>query len=254
MRLLTEYELNLVAGGRGSSDIVVTAPTWVDWSWTFSDDGGPRGGGSSGGSEPDPEPEPDCHNTNDVTGVMAPDGARYLVPEKVDSKYLNKTYAHVAEVASKEGKIAAAYEIARMYTDPANEFFVDFKRAGSDTAPSSWEDAGNVTYYSTSLGKEVTADAFEAFGNFWFGFLMTGAGFLYEETKAIAALTQGDGYQKLSSSNPVSWVEAAAQASSDGDDPQDRPFVTDGIDKAQKYMANPHANGNMIGVKTEACK
>jgi len=57
MRLLTEYELNLVAGGRGSSDIVVTAPTWVDWSWTFSDDGGPRGGGSSGGSEPDPEPE-----------------------------------------------------------------------------------------------------------------------------------------------------------------------------------------------------
>jgi len=254
MRELTSDELALISGGYGwdNEDIVVTGSPYPPPSFPYFPSSGPSFPppppsypsypGSGGPSTPPttpPPPVPDCHNSNDVENVAAPDGADYLVPEQIDGNYLVASFNHIAGMRETSGKYEIAQEIGRMYTNASHPNFVDFKRAGTDSGPAGWTDAGNVSYYSESMGQTVSADAFEAFGNFWYGFLMTAGGFSPEETRVIAAVVQGNGYQQLTSWQPSEMVTAFANAAMYGDDPKDRPFVNNGVFEAQQYLANP---------------
>jgi len=80
MRVLNEYEVNLIAGGWGSSsdDIVITGwrMHWEDFSWFTIEIGG-----GGGGAEPEPEPvdEPNptpCVETSLSNGISTTDANR----------------------------------------------------------------------------------------------------------------------------------------------------------------------------------
>lgn len=261
MRELTSDELALISGGYGwdDEDIVVTGNPYPP-GFPYFPGGGPSfpppppsypSYPSYPGYTP-PPPTPDCHNTNDVQNVTPADGADYVVPEQVDSAYLLASYNHIAGMRDTASKYDIAAEIGRMYTNSAHPNFVDFKRAGTDSGPAGWTDAGDVSYYSSAMGQTVSGDAFEAFGNFWYGFLMTAGGFAPEETRVIAAVVQGNGYQQLTSWSPSEMATAFANAALYGDDPKDRPHVTNGIAEAQAYLASPSTYDPM-NVNTGNC-
>ena len=247
IRLLMLDELDAIAGGDGedTDDIVVTGRRPLPPSVPL-----PPPGGYGSGSPPPPPPPPPCTVANPITGIEAPDGGDYSVPEGVDGAYLQNAINHIIDIRNTQGKVAVAREIANMYENPSNPFFIDFKDAGSTRGPSGWVDGGDVSYFSSATNHQVQADRFEAFGNFFFGVITTLGGFAYEETKAIAALVQNDRFDRLRSwEAPLAIAEAALY----GDDPTDRPFVDDGVAKAQAYAANPQVNGNMFGVDTVNC-
>jgi hypothetical protein len=104
-------------------------------------------------------------------------------------------------------------------------------------------DSGDISHYRTSPIKTVHADALKPFGNFFFGYLMTFAGAAYKETKAVATLVQGEGYQQLTSWDPVQMATTVANAAYYGDDPSDRPFVYQGAYLAAQYIIDPKAMG-----------
>jgi hypothetical protein len=223
LRELTEAEIDQVYGGDGV--IIVTAPR--PGGGTYTGGGGWYGGGGGDGSSSDPrlyedpDPEvPDCFNSQPVTleSGTVPDNAKYYLPEGVGAAYLQGAINHIVEIHNNNiANMGAVYaELNSMYTDPSNPYFVDFKDWGSTSGPSGGVDGGDITYYSDAAGGEITADAFEPFGNYFFGFICTMAGLSPEETWAVAAGVQTGGF---------------------GDDPQDSVHVTKGIAEAQAFLA-----------------
>ena len=237
---------------------VVKGPNSVDEGDT-GNMGGPGGGFYPGGpSGPEvgnggevlqPTDGPNCSNSNAITGKEAPDGAKYLVPEDVTAADLQSAIDHIVDVAREGGKPAALRAIYSMYEIASDPYFIDFKDWGTSNGPTGSQGAGTVTYFSTSLGQQITANAFEAFGNYFFGVICTLAGLAPEETRAIAALTQSGRLNEIADGDIGAVIEAMIY----GDDPQDRPFVTDGIADATAFWANPDSNGQRIGVREGNC-
>jgi len=198
--------------------------------WSYSSPGGDGGGG---GQSPEPERAPDeapCDKANETT-LNPPDNAKYYVPEKVTSDYLNKVAQHVIDFSKTRSYADTVLEIEAMYTDMSHPFFIDFKDYGTSRGPWESESAGNIGYYSDAAGGYVTANAFEPFGNFFYGFIMTLAGFTPEGTSFYAALMSETGF---------------------GDDPQDKPHVQYGIAMAQQYLAKGQAE-HAFGIKQQSC-
>lgn len=183
--------------------------------------------GNGGGDNYDPPPTdepppPDCYNTQPMVlldGTSAPDGARYVVPEGVTNDFLNRAVAHIVSIRDNNiGNTVAVYaELYSMYTDRNNPYFVDFKDWGTERGPPGTMDGGNFTYYSEAAGRTLTGDVFEAFGNYFYGFITTVAGLSPEETNVVAGIMQAGG-----------WV----------DDPQDAVHVNKGILAAANYLAS----------------
>jgi len=207
---------------------------------------GTPGGGGSGGTPP---LTPNCGNSNQIEGKTAPDGGKYLAPENVTDGYLQSAIDYIVDVARDQGKSAVLRAIYNMYENPSDPHFIDFKDWGTANGPAGSVGAGNVTYFSTSLGEYVTGNAFEAFGNFFFGVICTMAGLATEETWAIAALSQSGRLNEIANGDLTALIEAIVL----GDDPQDRPFVNDGIVTAAAYKADEVANGSRFGVKEGSC-
>jgi hypothetical protein len=100
MRLLTDYEVNLVAGGWGSSsnyygDIIITGYLMPDLSWYFDavpyTDGGGGGGGSS---TPTSTQDAEHQQTADANDTPCVD----QVPAGVDINQLNDLAKHMGSV------------------------------------------------------------------------------------------------------------------------------------------------------------
>ena len=106
-----------------------------------------------------------------------------------------------------------------MYTDASYPYFVDFKRWGTPSGPVGSVGGGTYNYFSESAGEFIPdANAFEAFGNYFFGMVCTYAG-LNPDTTVLAA-----------------EVSSFQYGGSILDDPQDRPHVNAGIAAAQNFL------------------
>jgi hypothetical protein len=121
-----------------------------------------------------------------------------------------------------------------MYTDPSYEYFTDFKDWGTSEGPAGSESGGTITYYSAAAGETRTASVFEPFGNFFYGYIMTLAGFAQEEIWFYAA-----------------WAQEGGGIFS-GDDPADTPHVNYGMSTAQHYLALGQTQ-TVMNVKTGSC-
>lgn len=120
-----------------------------------------------------------------------------------------------------------------MYNYINHEFFLDFDRWGL-----AHPEAHNpeVTYWSNSAGGRVTTSAFEAAGNLFYGAIGILVGITSAELLGAAAWTQvGNDWYNF-------WIR--------GDDLQDRPHVSRGIEVGQSYMDNPE---NLLTVDTSNC-
>ena len=208
--------------------------------------GGQGSGGPDGTGSGENLPSPNCSNSNAITHKDTPDGAKYLVPEDVTAAKLEAALTYIHDLASTGGRAAVLQAIYNMYENPAFPFFVDFKDWGTANGPPGSQGAGMVTYFSTSLGQNVTANAFEAFGNYFFGVVCTLGGLTAAETRAIAALTQSGRLHEIANGDMTAVIEAMVL----GDDPQDRPFVTDGINDGSEYEEDP---SHQFGVQEGSC-
>lgn len=181
------------------------------------------------GGNPTPE-EPDCTNSNPVI-IDHPiaDGASYQVPKNVTSTYLNNALSHLMAIYDNNpfNKAESVREFEAMYTDPTHPFFIDFKDWGPD-GPAGSVGAGTITYFSQAVNDFVTTNAFEPFGNYFYGLAGTLAGLASEELYAAAALRQEGG-------------------SGFSDDRRDVPHVKSGIAGAQRYIARDQKE-SVLGV------
>lgn len=249
VRLLMLDELEAIAGGDGEDtdsppndsdgqtppDIIVNGvrPPYLpffDIPWTTPWSGG-------GDPPPLPPPPPDCHTSNPIGMTQPADNAKYYAPEGVDDAYMIRALNHIQEVSNNNllNRLAVKNEIVDMYTNPSNPFFVDFKDWGTSRGPAGTATGGEQTYHSDVTGSDITTNLFEPFGNYFFGFLTTWAGFSPEETYFSAAWSQ---------EGSTGWVPH--------DDPRDTPHVSKGIADAQKYLANPNG-GAVFSVQTQNC-
>lgn len=147
----------------------------------------------------------DCIN---LMGITAPDGATYVVPEGVTPEYIHAAINYLVGLAPGQREFA----FREMYTDQSHPHFLDFKEF--------YQGMATQTYYSQAAGGEITASAFEPFGNFLFGFVGTLGGIDPFVLRTAAALLQeGD--------------------SSGGDAPEDIPHVDLGIAQARSYQLDP---------------
>lgn len=197
-----------------------------------SNAGGSGGGGGStgeGGDNPNPTLSPDpsgggtnetvlCQNVDEASDRSPPDNARYLKPVGVTVKYMVDALTHIAGFSNRTRDFwAVKNEIVRMYTDKTHPHFVDFKDWGTDRGPVGALGGGSYSYYSQEEGKYITAGAFEAFGNYFFGVVCTYAGFSADATQIAAAWSQEGG-------------------SGLNDDPRDQPHVSAGIRDATRFL------------------
>ena len=241
IRALTEEELEFVSGGNYVFVVTGTRePGWSPSHWFFGwggyDSGGYDSGGSGGGSG-DGEivvtaSVPSKCEANPITIVFnnttydGEDGAAYYVPENVTNDTLNNAWNHIVGLNT-DGNILEKFgEIYNMYSDPAHPFHVDFKDYP----------AGNISYWSSAIGQMVETSPFEAFGNFFFGVLMTAAGFSMEETKLIAGLVQSLPASATKAEAIVAAGVALATLQAQ-DDPRDAPHVEFGAKVAAQYLA-----------------
>lgn len=234
MRLLTDIELDLVAGGTDSTIVVHGWPTWEQFSdFFYLWEAGPGGNGGSGdpSAEENPFDDPDCDKANAIRFLDPPDNAKYYVPENVDKDFLLGVLNHLTDYAASHTAFALLREFESMFTDPTNPWFIDFKDWGTARGPTGSVSGGTTTYYSPAAGHDVTASVFEPFGNWFYGFAGTWAGISSDALYAAAALLQeGDnGFQ---------------------DAPEDQPHVTAGILAAQGYATQP---GTVFGVEKGSC-
>jgi hypothetical protein len=162
--------------------------------------------------------KPNCRTSNQVDDLDAPDGAEYLIPEGVTNKYIIDAVNHVRNMYDNNpfNKPAVALEIKAMYDNPSHRHFVDFKDWGSPRGPANTIAGGSISYWSDAAGRPVSANAFEPFGNFFYGALLTFGGFSPEEIHIFAA--------------------AFSEGNLFSDDPQDVPHVQKGIAKAKAVI------------------
>ena len=178
-------------------------------------------------------PEVYCGEVNYVTGVDPVDNVRYYLPEGVTADYINNAINHLRQFDPMTNRVGLLAEFRAMYEDPSHEFFLDFKR---------WDDAHpgasnpTVTYYSEASGAWVTASAFEAAGNLFYGVIGITVGISDAELWGAAAYTQTGN----------SWWNFMFR----GDDTQDRPHVERGIQLGHTYNGNP---SSLIGVDSQNC-
>lgn len=188
-----------------------------------------------GGEPPAPSPaEVPCDEGNEVEWLNPTDNAPYVVPEDVGQDFINRMAAHAIEMRdwSYEDRVNQFYH---MYEDRNNAFFTDFKDWGSSRGPVGSESADRITYWSPAAGQDITGSPYEPFGNFFYGMLMTLAGFAPEETYVYAAAAQSGGWGFIT-----------------GDAPEDRPHVEYGIAVAQAYMAKGQTEA-ALRVKEGTC-
>mgnify|MGYP000203291769 CR=1 FL=1 len=141
----------------------------------------------------------DCIN---LIGITVPDGATYVVPDGITAEYIHAAINYLVGLAPGQREFA----FREMYTDQSHPHFLDFKEF--------YQGMATQTYYSQAAGGEITASAFEPFGNFLFGFVGTLGGIDPFVLRTAAALLQeGD--------------------SSGGDAPEDIPHVELGISQAR---------------------
>jgi len=162
--------------------------------------------------------------------LRAPDGSIYVAPPGVTNEYLLGALNHLSDVAKTGGPFAVEKEFRRMYTDPHNPHFIDFKVFGTSKGPDWARKAtptARVTYRSSATGQFVTASPYEAFGNFFYGFAGRSANISPEELRAVAGLVQQgrDTVYKVVHGLP--------------DNPEDVPHVSAGMHTYEKYRAEP---------------
>lgn len=269
MRALTEAEVKLIAGGYNTGGWS-TGGGGSSWSSTFTGGtitvtGNPGTGGTitvtapppsdpgtitvtgwpSGSGDPDPQPEPtptepQCDQADNVTLLAPPDNAKYYVPEGMTAEYLNNAINHLTSMARGEdsslGLVGAhervLVEFKDMYTNPGNPFFVDFKDWGNAGGPAGSEGSAPIQYHSDAAGTDITASPYEAFGNFFYGFLGTLASISPDELYAAAAYFQEGG--------SGTWSDA----------PEDQPHVNYGIQQGLSYAGAPTG---ILGIENGNC-
>lgn len=243
MRVLSEYELDLISGGQYHGTTTRYYPSWDEFQAYFYFMTGSPSGDGGGGSAPPPSPpppsEPDCHLVNPVgLGAngqgQAPDNARYFLPENVTQAYLTAALNHLSEYSRSHTAAGLLGEFKAMYSNPNHPHFIDFKDWGTAGGPPGSASGGTLSYYSNAAGGTVTSSAFEPFGNWFYGFAGTWAGISPDALYAAAALVQeGDN----------SFIPRDA--------PEDKPHVNAGIAAAKAYAANP---GAMFNIFTGDCQ
>lgn len=227
MRVLTDYEVDLVTGGTiNGSEITVTAP----WSWeryidffsllaiTMGNGGGDRDPNDEPRQNRDEFDEPPCDKGNAIEGLTPPDEAKYYVPESVNAAYLVDALNYLKDYANTHMQTDVLSEFKAMYTNPNHPHFLDFKDWGTPNGPAGSQGGATTTYYSPAAGHEVTGSVYEAFGNWFYGFAGTWAGIPQEILWGAAALLQ-------EGNNAFPWSDAA----------EDQPHVAAGIAAAQAY-------------------
>ncbi len=223
-RTLSPGELALVAGGNWT----VTAPyrwSYQDYKnhyknmfppqYEWHDDTG-------GSSEPTNTPPP-CNLVNAISGLSPPDGASYYVPEGIDANYLIAALNHLSNFSRENPAWKLLLEFKAMYQNPSHPHFLDFKDWGQSGGPPGSVAPDPVSYYSTARGETIQASAFEAFGNFFYGFAGTWAGISADVLFAGAAIMQ---------EGSTNWIPA--------DSPEDRPHVNYGINAARAHAISPN--------------
>jgi hypothetical protein len=144
----------------------------------------------------------DCIN---LFGIVAPDGATYVVPEGITAEYIMDAINYLVGLPPGLKEIA----FQDMYTNRYHPHFLDFKEF--------YQGIATQTYYSQAAGGQITSSAFEPFGNFIYGFVGVLGGIDPNVLRIAAALLQeGD--------------------SSGGDAPEDIPHVELGIAMARSYQ------------------
>lgn len=227
MRILSEDEIKLVAGAYNGSEQTVTVwhdryfSDWFDAMNYWSTLGPPDTGGSGGGGEDPPPQEPDCNLVNPVGLLNPPDGARYYLPENVTENYLMAALNHLSNYSRTHTGFQTILEFKAMYEDPNHPHYIDFKDWGTPAGPPGSVGGGTITYYSEALGREVTASAFEPFGNWFYGFAGAWAGI------STPVLFGGAAVMQEGSTN---WVPR--------DGLEDQPHVLAGINAAKAYGEN----------------
>jgi len=197
-------------------------PEWPDPEWPDDDDPAP---GTPLG--------PNCGNSNTVDWITAPDNATYYAPENVTNQTILDAINHLASITDWYEKLV---EFKDMYENPQNPFFIDFKDWGTDNGPVNSISAGTVTYYSGARGEMYTGKAFEAFGNYMYGFIGILGG-IHEEELFYAA----------------GWVQTGnnlIQKILGMDGVEDRPHVMKGVLDALSYRQTPR---NILNIVDEPC-
>jgi len=180
----------------------------------------PPGGGGSGTGAP---PGPTGSNANYVTMITAPDNATYYAPQNVTNQTILNAISHLQSISN---PIAKLVEFKNMYENPSNPYFIDFKDWGTANGPAGSTGAGNVTYWSAARGENYTGSAFEAFGNYIYGFVGIVGGIPQEALLYAAGLTQ-------SGNNIAERILGL-------DGPEDRPHVMKGLLDGMGYLNTPH--------------
>jgi len=246
---LTVAELELVAGGVGTTMTSITVTghptTWFPGGgWGGGTGGGGGGGGSGGGGSGGggDGSEPPCYASNpasiesiDGTKYKGLDGAKYYVPQGIDNNYINNVANHIADVRNNGYPGQIYNELYSMYTDTSNPYFIDFKEYGTSSMPET-PYAGTQTYYSEAAGQWIETSYFEPYGNVVYGLMMTIAGYSPEETWAVAAVMQ----------------EGHAGIGIPRDDPQDIPHVNLGISIGQQYL-DSNQSYSPVNIDSSAC-
>jgi hypothetical protein len=242
MRVLSDYEVDLVTGGWGSSDITVWGDPW-DWAdfnsffYLLSADWGSSVGGGGSSTPPPEQPavfqEPNCNVSNKITKVQPPDGAKYFAPENVGLDYLTNALNHLSNYSRSHSAAALLQEFNAMYSNPNHPHFIDFKDWGTAGGPPGSVGGGTTSWYSSAAGQNVSGSVFEPFGNFFYGYAGTWAGISPDVLYGAAALVQeGD----------TGWIPR--------DRPEDSPHVSAGIAAAKAYQADPMNN---FGINDGSC-
>jgi len=252
MRELSLDDLRWVAGGLPSSgsegEIVVENGRFYQWlhgSWeevvepveVSPSQPDPNPGPEWPDPEiPDPDPpigggpvSPNCGNTDAVTMITAPDNATYYAPEGVNNLTIINAINHLQAIPNLWDRLV---EFKSMYEDKTNPYFIDFKKWGLDEGPTGSQFGGMVTYFSAEKGANHTGTAFEAFGNYTYGFVGMLGGIPQEALLYVAGLVQTGN----------NWGERLLGM----DGPEDRPHVMKGIMDAISYMNLPHTVLNIV--------
>jgi hypothetical protein len=177
-------------------------------------------------------------------------GASYYIPDAVDGKRLNEAWNRIVALnnlsVTEGGDIKSKLEaIFSMYQNMNDPYHLDFKDYP----------ANDIEYFSPVTGVNVSESPFAAFGNFWFGAIMTAAGFSMEETSAIAAATQNlppDATKTQAVLHALSQLANVA-VGGQGDDPVDSVHVTLGARAAAAYIAQGLSGMTFVIVTHRTC-
>lgn len=179
-----------------------------EWLENFGDE--LNGGGTHTGEED--EEEHDCGGVDmdkaDRMQMDAPDNARYYAPEGFKMSEVDEAIGHLQSVkasariaafgaglAANGGNLSAALaaadaaghtaiyaEMYQMYTNSDHPYFIDIKDTPNGAGPFSYEnDSGQVITNNT---------AYEAFGNWIYGYVGTQVGLSHTELNVVAGVTQ----------------------------------------------------------------